>query len=86
MLRNLRVPLLRAQPVAIPCTFRRSLAVGSTGTHADPASSLSPNDGAWAAFLDKEPKGPNVITEIPGPKARAAKEAMGKIQDVFRLE
>jgi hypothetical protein len=34
------------------------------------------------SFLDGEPSKPNVTTNIPGPKALAAKEAMGKLQDV----
>lgn len=38
-----------------------------------------------ASFLEGEPRGPNLVTDIPGPQVRAAKEAMGKIQDVFQL-
>jgi len=33
-------------------------------------------------LLSNEPQKPNVLTDLPGPKVKAAKEAMGKIQDV----
>jgi hypothetical protein len=82
MLRSLRTPLLRARPVAIPHNFRRCLAVASADTFADPNAALPSKSAAWATLLDNEPKKPNIVTEIPGPKVRAAKEAMGKIQDV----
>jgi hypothetical protein len=68
--------------VVIPPRFRRCLAVASTETFADPSASRPSKSAAWATLLDNEPKKPNVLTEIPGPKVRAAKEAMGKIQDV----
>ena len=83
MLRTLRAPLLRAaRPLAIPHTFRRPLAVASTEAFGSPTSSSMP---AMATFLDDEPKKPRILTDIPGPKARAAKEAMGKIQDVINI-
>jgi hypothetical protein len=83
MLRTLCSPLLRARPSAstIPHTFRRCLAVASAETFSDP-SALPPKSTAWATLLDNEPKKPSILTDIPGPKVRAAKEAMGKIQDV----
>jgi len=82
MLRTLRSPLLRARPAAIPYTFRRCLAVASAETFSDPTAALSSKSAAWASLLDNEPKKPSVLTDIPGPKVKAAKEAMGKIQDV----
>ena len=82
MLRSLRTPLIRARPVAIPRTYRRGLAVASAETFRDRSAALPSKSAAWATLLDNEPKKPNVLTEIPGPKVRAAKEAMGKIQDV----
>jgi hypothetical protein len=86
MFRSLRAPLLRARPAIVPCcSFRRSLAVASTETVRDPSSAWPPTSAAMTSFLEGEPKGPNLVTAIPGPQVRAAKEAMGKIQDVFRL-
>jgi hypothetical protein len=35
-----------------------------------------------SSYFEGEPQRPNVITEIPGPKVIAAREAMSKIQDV----
>jgi hypothetical protein len=65
--------------------FRRPLAVGAAiETYSDPASaSLPPKSSTTYTFLENEPKKPNIITEIPGPKSRAAKDAMGKVQDVL---
>jgi hypothetical protein len=83
MLRTLRTPLLRTRLVNIPRTFCRPLAVASTESFRDP--SLSPKATAIATFLEDEPTKPNILTDIPGPKVRAAKEAMGKIQDVHTL-
>jgi hypothetical protein len=83
MLRHLRTPLLRVRPKTVPQTFRRCLAVASTETFSDASSSVPPTSAAMARLLDGEPKKPSVMTDIPGPKVRAAKEAMGKIQDVF---
>lgn len=83
MLRQIRIPLLRVRPTAVPHTFRRCLAVASSETSNQQLSSLPTNSAAMASLLDGEPKKPNVMTEIPGPKVLAAKEAMGKIQDVF---
>ena len=82
MLLSLRSPLLRARPVAIPTTLRRCLAVASAETLGDPSAALPSKRAAWASLLNNEPKKPSVLTEIPGPKVKAAKEAMGKIQDV----
>jgi hypothetical protein len=78
MLRSLRAPLLRSRPSALPRAFYRPLAVASSETFKNPSSSIPPQSN----FLDAEPKKPSIITEIPGPKVKAAKEAMGKIQDV----
>lgn len=83
MLRSLRAPLLRVRPATLQRTFRRPLAVAATETLNNPKStSLPPKSSATASFLENEPKKPSIVTEIPGPKSRAAKEAMGKIQDV----
>jgi hypothetical protein len=46
---------------------------------------MSRKSAAMARLLDKEPKKYDILTDIPGPKVRAAKEAMGKIQDVSVL-
>ena len=85
MLRHLHTPLLRIFPATARCTtFRRCLAVTSTETAtADTSSSFPPKSAAMASLLAGEPKKPNIVTEIPGPKVRAAKEAMGKIQDAI---
>lgn len=85
MLRHLRSPLLRVRRAAVPHTFRRCLAVASTETFSDPPSSLHPKSAAMASLLDREPKKPSIVTDIPGPNVLAAKEAMGKIQDVVPL-
>jgi len=82
MLRTLRAPLLRVRPTTVPHTFRRCLAVAATHAVGDPATAIPPRSDAMARILEAEPKKPQVMTEIPGPKVRAAKEAMGKIQDV----
>jgi len=83
MLRTLRFPLLQARPVTTPLTFRRCLAVTASETLAHPATARVPGlSGPMASLLEGEPKEPHVRTELPGPKVRAAKEAMGKIQDV----
>jgi len=83
MFRSIRTPLLRVRPVAASRTFYRPLAVAAQQS-INPT--VSPKLGASASFLDDEPKGPNVITQLPGPKVKAAREAMGKIQDVCPLE
>jgi len=80
MFRSIRIPLARVRPVSVSRTFYRPLAVAAR-VSINPA--VSPELGATASLLEDEPKGPNVFTDIPGPKARAAKDAMGKIQDVF---
>jgi hypothetical protein len=80
MFRGIRVPLRSIRPTIVPRTFYRPLAVAAEQPTIDP--SISPKLGATMSFLDDEPKGPKVITEIPGPKVKAAKAAMGKIQDV----
>jgi hypothetical protein len=85
MLRHLRTPLLRVHPKTVPHTFRRCLTVASTETVSNASSSVPPNSAAMARLLDGEPTKPIVMTDIPGPKVRAAKEAMRKIQDVFSL-
>ena len=84
MLRGIRVPLLLQSRIGVvPRTFYRPLAVAAAQSI---KSSISPKLGATATFLDEEPQGPNVITEIPGPKVKAAKDAMGKIQDVHYVD
>ena len=87
MLRHLRAPLLRVRPAIVPTTtFQRYLAVTSTGTQTVHSPSLQPPKSATlASLLDAEPKKPRILTEIPGPKVRAAKDAMAKIQDVLSL-
>lgn len=86
MFRRLPSPLLRARPTMTQLTWRRCLAVTATEASAGPAAALFiGTSGAMASLLEAEPKGPHVLTELPGPKVRAAKEAMGKIQDVSRL-
>jgi hypothetical protein len=87
MLRHLRAPLLRVRPTTVPSpTFRRCFAVASTETFtAKSSSSQPPKSAALASLLDGEPKKPSILTEIPGPKVRAAKEAMAKIQDVLSM-
>lgn len=87
MLRHLRAPLFRVRQAIVPTTtFRRCLAVASTETFtADASSSQPPRSASIASLLDGEPKKPRILTEIPGPKVRAAKEVMGKIQDVPSL-
>lgn len=83
MFRTLRVPLLRIRPAALPLAFRRPLAVAAQETYSDSTStSLPPKQPTTYPFLENEPKKPNIITAIPGPKSQAAKDAMGKIQDV----
>jgi hypothetical protein len=88
MLRHLRAPLLRVRPATLPTTtFRRCLAVASTETFAADRSSSQPTiSAAMTSLLDGEPKKPRILTEIPGPKVRAAKEAMAKIQDVLFID
>ena len=87
MLRALRSRLLRARPATAPLTFRRCLAVAASQTLARPAAATAPGlSGAMASLLEGEPKEPHVRTELPGPKVRAAKEAMGKIQDASSLD
>jgi hypothetical protein len=87
MLRHFRAPPLRVRPATVPTTtFRRCLAVASTETvTTDPPSSHTPKSAAMASLLDGEPKKPRILSEIPGPKVRAAKESMAKIQDVLSL-
>ena len=80
MFRNLRTPLLRVRPSIRHPTLYRPLALASTETFTGPP--VIPSTGPLARLYDHEPKKPNVVTELPGPKVRAAKEAMGKIQDV----
>jgi hypothetical protein len=83
MLRSLRSPLLRVRPTTTQLTLRRCLAVAASETFARPSAAPVPGlSGAMATLLEGEPKIPNVVTDLPGPKVRAAKEAMGKIQDV----
>lgn len=82
MLRTLCSPLLRVRPPTPSLTFRRCLAVASTETFSDPSTPLPSKSAAWASLLSNEPQKPNVLTDLPGPKVKAAKEAMGKIQDV----
>ena len=91
MLRHLHTPLLRIFPATARCTtFLRCLAVASTGpateTATDTSTSLPPKSAAMASLLDGEPKKPSILTEIPGPKVRAAREAMRKIQDVISFD
>ena len=82
MLRSLRLPL-RARATTTQLTLRRCLAVAATEAFAHtPAAPVPGLSGAMASLLEGEPKTPSVLTELPGPKVRAAKEAMGKIQDV----
>ena len=86
MLRTLRSPLLRGRPATGPLAFRRCLAVAGSQTLAHPTAAAVPDlSSAMASLLEGEPKEPHVRTELPGPKVRAAKEAMGKIQDVMSL-
>lgn len=78
MLRHLRFTLRHGRSSSLPHTFRRTFAVASSETFKDSSSSIPPK----STVLDGEPKKPSIITEIPGPKVKAAREAMGKIQDV----
>jgi hypothetical protein len=82
MLRSLRIPLLRASGSIRLHAFQRPLAVASTQSITEPPAIATA--GPLARLYDHEPKKPNVITDLPGPKVRATKEAMGKIQDVRR--
>ena len=86
MFRHVQAPLLQAcrRRSTVPWTLAcRGVTVASTKTStSNPLSSPPLKSDALAALLDGEPKKPSIITEIPGPKAWAAKEAMGKIQDV----
>ena len=82
MLRGLRTCALRARPAAVPRTFRRPLATASAETFSKAHTALPPSAMSINSFLDGEPSKPTVTTNIPGPKALAAKEAMGKLQDV----
>lgn len=83
MLRSLRTSALRARPITVPRTFRRPLAVASTETFNKGQTRLPPKAVSVGSFLDGEPSKPSVTTNIPGPKALAAKESMGKLQDVL---
>ena len=85
MLRSLRTSALRARPAVVPRTFYRPLAVASTETFSKGQSGLPPKAVSFASFLDGEPSKPSVTTNIPGPKTLAAKESMGKLQDVPTL-
>jgi hypothetical protein len=83
MFRSLRSPLLRVRPPTTALTLRRGLSVTSAETPGHPAAASFPGmSGPMASLLESEPKGPHVLTDLPGPKVRAAKDAMGKIQDV----
>ena len=82
MLRSLRTSALRARTPVVPRTFYRPLAIASTETFSKGHSPLPPKSASLGSFLDGEPTKPNVTTTIPGPKSIAAKEAMGKLQDV----
>ena len=83
MLRSLRTSALRARAPVVPRIFYRPLAVASTETFGKGHSPLPPKSASLGSFLDGEPSKPNVTTNIPGPKTIAAKEAMGKLQDVL---
>ena len=82
MLSSIRAPLLRLRLATVPITFRRPLAIAAE-TFKPPASTSIPLKSP--SFLENEPQKPSIVTEIPGPKSRAAKEALGKIQDVSLL-
>jgi hypothetical protein len=82
MLSSIRAPLLRVCLATVPLTFRRPLAIAAE-TFKPPSSTSIPLKSP--SFLENEPQKPSFVTEIPGPKSRAAKEALGKIQDVSLL-
>jgi len=81
MLRALRTPVLRTSARRTPVSLIRSLAVASSESYSKP-SPISGSHSTIAEFLQNEPKKPNLVTDFPGPKLLAAKEAMSKLQDV----